>query len=148
MENALLALSLLSCIALIVAVLLQRSEGGALGMGGGGGGGLVSGRGAADTLVRATMFLAAIFIVTCLALTRITYENSKDSSEVTQTLEETGGSLVDDVLNESLEITPTVSEPADLISEALAADETSEASKNVSNDAESEENTTPNPENQ
>lgn len=147
MENALLALSLLSCIALIVSVLLQRSEGGALGMGGGGGGGLVSGRGAADTLVKATMFLAAVFIVTCLALTRITYENSKDSSEVTQTLEEAGGSLVDEVLGETTETAPLVSEPADLISEALSAEETT-TSENVSDEAESQENTTPNPENQ
>ena len=87
MENVLLVISLLSCVALIGAVLLQRSEGGALGMGGGGGG-LVSGRGAADTLVRLTMVLAAVFFVTCLALTRIAADKARDDSDVIRTIEE------------------------------------------------------------
>src|SRR5579862_1045919 len=57
--------------ALIVVVLLQRSEGGALGMGGGGSGlgGLFSPRGAADTLTRTTAILAILFFLTSLALT-------------------------------------------------------------------------------
>jgi preprotein translocase subunit SecG len=53
-----------------VTVLLQRSEGGALGIGGGGGtGGLFTGRGQANALTRATAILAAIFFVTSVALT-------------------------------------------------------------------------------
>jgi preprotein translocase subunit SecG len=57
-------------IGLIVTVLLQRSEGGALGIGGGGGtGGLFTGRGQANVLTRATATLAAIFFVTSIALT-------------------------------------------------------------------------------
>ena len=104
MENVLLVISLLACIALIVAVLLQRSEGGALGMGGGGGGGLMSGRGAADTLVHATMVLAAIFFVTCLALTRIAADKSADSSDVIRTIETEGlDAVTDSPLIESLE---------------------------------------------
>ena len=57
-------------MALVVTVLLQRSEGGALGMGGGGSGlgGLFSPRGAADTLTRTTAILAVLFFLTCLAL--------------------------------------------------------------------------------
>ena len=47
-----LTIHLLVCICLIGLVLLQRSEGGALGMGGGGGGALMSGRGAADALAQ------------------------------------------------------------------------------------------------
>lgn len=147
MENALLALSLLSCLALIVSVLLQRSEGGALGMGGGGGGGgLVSGRGAADTLVRVTMVLAAVFFVTSLALTRINYERSSGGSEVSRTLEETGGSLVDEVLGTSTE--SGASTPTDLISEALAEETVSESADTVSDGSETEENSAPIPENQ
>ena len=46
MLAVLLTVHLIACIALVIAVLLQRSEGGALGMGGGGTGGLISGRGA------------------------------------------------------------------------------------------------------
>jgi len=55
-------------LSLVGVVLLQRSEGGALGMGGGGGGGLMSGRGAATALTRATTILAAIFFVSSLTL--------------------------------------------------------------------------------
>ena len=69
MENVILVVHILTCIAMIGVVLLQRSEGGALGMGGGGGGGLVSGRGAASVLTRTTMILAAVFFVTSLVLT-------------------------------------------------------------------------------
>lgn len=146
MENALLALSLLSCLALIVSVLLQRSEGGALGMGGGGGGGIVSGRGAADTLVRVTMVLAAVFFVTSLALTRINYERSNGGSEVSRTLEETEGSLLDEVLGTSGE--SDVSVPKDLISEALAAESLPETTDIVSDETNTEENSAPIPENQ
>jgi preprotein translocase subunit SecG len=55
---------------LIVVVLLQRSEGGALGMGGGGSGlgGLFSPRGASDTLTRTTAILAALFFILSMAL--------------------------------------------------------------------------------
>ncbi|MDX1729978.1 MAG: preprotein translocase subunit SecG, partial [Aurantimonas coralicida] len=48
-------------------VLLQRSEGGALGIGGGGGG-MMSARGAANALTRTTGILAAAFFVTSLSL--------------------------------------------------------------------------------
>jgi preprotein translocase subunit SecG len=52
-------------------VLLQRSEGGALGMGGGGGGGFMTGRGAANLLTRVTAGLAAAFFVTSLFLSLV-----------------------------------------------------------------------------
>jgi preprotein translocase subunit SecG len=54
-------------LALVGVVLLQRSEGGALGMGGGGGG-LMSGRGAATALTRTTTVLAALFFTSSLVL--------------------------------------------------------------------------------
>ena len=52
---------------MIVLILLQRSEGGALGMGGGGGG-FVTGRAAANLLTKITASLAAIFFATSLTL--------------------------------------------------------------------------------
>ena len=57
--------------ALVAVVLLQKSEGGALGIGGGGGGGggLLSGRGTANLLTRATAVLAAAFFTTSIMLT-------------------------------------------------------------------------------
>lgn len=52
-------------IALVIVVLLQRSEGGALGMGGGG---FMSARGAANALTRTTAILATAFFATSIAL--------------------------------------------------------------------------------
>jgi len=49
-------------------ILIQRSEGGALGIGGGGGGGLMSGRSATTSIARVTAILGVIFLVNCLAL--------------------------------------------------------------------------------
>ena len=70
MQTVLIVIHLMVVIGLIVTVLLQRSEGGALGIGGGGGtGGLFTGRGQANALTRATAVLAAIFFVTSVALT-------------------------------------------------------------------------------
>lgn len=63
-----LVIHLLLAIALVGVILLQRSEGGALGIGGGGGGGLMSGRAAGNLLTRTTAILATAFFVTSLAL--------------------------------------------------------------------------------
>jgi preprotein translocase subunit SecG len=70
MQTMLLVAELIIAVALICFVLLQRSEGGALGMGGGGGGmgGLFTARGAADTLTRTTAILAFLFFMTCIGL--------------------------------------------------------------------------------
>jgi preprotein translocase subunit SecG len=71
MENILLVIHLIVAIVLIGAILLQRSEGGALGIGGSGGGGgsLFSARGVGNGLTRLTAILAVCFFVTSIALT-------------------------------------------------------------------------------
>jgi preprotein translocase subunit SecG len=71
MQTVLVVLQLFVSIALVVVVLLQKSEGGAFGMGGGGSGlgGLFSPRGAADTLTRATTILGVLFFLTSVGLT-------------------------------------------------------------------------------
>ena len=68
METIVLVIHLILAIALVGVVLLQRSEGGGLGIGGGGGGGLMSVRGTANLLTRATGIIAAAFMVTSLVL--------------------------------------------------------------------------------
>ena len=63
---------ILITIALIGVILIQRSEGGGLGIGGGSGGGMsgfMTGRGTANVLTRITMALGAIFMATSLTLT-------------------------------------------------------------------------------
>lgn len=82
MENVVLIVHLIIAVFLIAVVLLQRSEGGALGIGGGGGGGLVSARGAATALSKVTWGLAAAFIVTSLTLTIIAASQSGERSVV------------------------------------------------------------------
>ena len=69
MTTIILVIHLLIAVALVIAVLLQRSEGGGLGIGGSGGGsGLVSVRGTSNLLTRATAILAACFMLTSLVL--------------------------------------------------------------------------------
>lgn len=69
MQTVLLVAHLIIALALIGVVLLQRSEGGALGIGGGGGGSLFSARGVGNTLTRTTAILAVAFFFTSIALT-------------------------------------------------------------------------------
>jgi len=64
----LLTLNILICLALIGVVLLQRSEGGALGTGGSPTG-LITTRGAGDLLTRTTWVLFSLFLTISLALT-------------------------------------------------------------------------------
>jgi preprotein translocase subunit SecG len=68
MKEVLLVVQLLIALGLVAVILMQRSEGGALGIGGGGGGGMMSSRGAANVLTRTTMILGAAFILNCIAL--------------------------------------------------------------------------------
>ena len=71
MQTVLIIIHLMVASALVVIVLLQRSEGGALGIGGSGSGlgGLFSPRGAANTLTRTTAILGFVFLVTSMSLT-------------------------------------------------------------------------------
>ena len=69
MATVLLVVHLLIAAGLVGVVLLQRSEGGALGIGGGGGGGFMTGRGTANLLTRATAVLAGLFFLTSIGLT-------------------------------------------------------------------------------
>jgi preprotein translocase subunit SecG len=68
MATVLLVVHLMIAAALVGVVLLQRSEGGALGIGGGGGG-FMTGRGASNLLTRTTAILATLFFLTSIGLT-------------------------------------------------------------------------------
>lgn len=70
MATVLLIIHIMIALVLIGVVLLQRSEGGALGIGGGGGG-FMTGRGAANFLTRVTAGLAAAFFATSLILSLV-----------------------------------------------------------------------------
>ena len=66
MQTVLIVIHLMIVLALVGIVLIQRSEGGGLGIGGGSG--FMSARGAANALTRTTAILAAAFFITSLAL--------------------------------------------------------------------------------
>jgi preprotein translocase subunit SecG len=68
MQHVIIVIHLMLVLALIGVVLLQRSEGGGLGIGSSGGGGFMSSRGTTNVLSRTTAILAGLFFVTSLVL--------------------------------------------------------------------------------
>ncbi len=79
METVILVIHLMIAAALVATVLLQRSEGGALGIGGGGGN-FMTGRGAANFLTRLTAILAAAFFATSIILTLLAEQSAKQGT--------------------------------------------------------------------
>jgi preprotein translocase subunit SecG len=79
--SILLVFLIIVCVALVGVILLQQSEGGALGMGGGPQG-FITTRGAGDLLTRTTWILTAIFFSLCLALTFLSGHAKNGSSVV------------------------------------------------------------------
>ncbi len=99
MIKVLLGLHVFVTIALIGVVLIQRSEGGGLGLGGGQGmGSFMSGRGTANLLTRTTAILGTLFFVNSLALA-ILYKSSTANSNAA-------------ILNVPAQSTPAVPAPA------------------------------------
>ena len=125
MSNVLLIVQLIISIILTGLILIQRSEGGALGIGGGGGGGggLMSGRSAASTITRATAILGAVFIVNCLVLSIVFNIETRDQSIIdvegevaTLTTDADSG----ETIIPSIDVSPDASvtdEPADVIAD-------------------------------
>ena len=79
MQSVLLVIHILIVVALIGVVLLQRSEGGALGTGGGTGS-FMTGRGQANALSRATAILGALFFATALLMSILSSWNRAPTS--------------------------------------------------------------------
>jgi preprotein translocase subunit SecG len=84
MITVILVIHLILALALIGVVLLQKSEGGALGMGGGGMSGFMSGRSTANLLTRTTAILAALFMVTSIVLALLAGQQRAPRSIVDQ----------------------------------------------------------------
>ena len=100
--------------ALVGVILIQRSEGGGLGIGGGGSpGGILSARGAANFLTRMTAILAVAFVVLSIILAALAVET---------------GSIreIDDSLDRSV-VTPAEQAPADPLAAPVEGDGTATA---------------------
>jgi preprotein translocase subunit SecG len=78
MQHVIIVIHLMLVLALIGVVLLQRSEGGGLGIGSTGG--FMTSRGTANVLTRATAILAGLFFVTSLLLSILAGINRKPTS--------------------------------------------------------------------
>ncbi|MDG4881500.1 preprotein translocase subunit SecG [Mesorhizobium sp. WSM4884] len=98
METVLIVIHLMVVLALVGVVLLQRSEGGGLGIGGGSG--FMTARGAANALTRATAILAAAFFVTSLALSIIARYGEKPIDILDRTPASTTNNAGKGVLNQ------------------------------------------------
>ena len=90
MQTLVLTIHILIALALIGSVLLQRSEGGGLGIGGGGaGGGFMTARGTANLMTRVTAILAASFFATSLILAIMAGHQREPVSIVDEVISET-----------------------------------------------------------
>jgi preprotein translocase subunit SecG len=122
MQTVLLVAYLLIVLALIAVILLQRSEGGGLGMGGNAGG-LMTVRGSANLLTRTTGVLAALFFATAIGLT-ILSELDRGTDSILDQATTNGGpqpSTVLDALSQ-MQGDASSSAPADTASSAAPAD--------------------------
>ena len=87
MTTILLTIHILIAIALVGTVLLQRNEGGGLGIGGSSGGGFMTARGTANLLTRTTAILAACFFATSIGLAILAGAGTQSSSIVDEVIE-------------------------------------------------------------
>ena len=86
MENIILTLNIILAIILVLIILLQKSEGGALGVGVSQDS-FISSRSAGSFLTKATAIIATLFIITSISLTIMSKEEFSSSS-VLETIEE------------------------------------------------------------
>ena len=87
MENLVLILNIILAILLVGVILIQRSEGGALGLGVSQDN-FVSSRSAGSFLTKATAIIATLFIITSISLTIISKEQFSSTSVLEKTEEE------------------------------------------------------------
>ena len=91
MITVILVIHVILAICIICAVLLQKSEGGGLGIGGSGsaGGGFMTARGTANFMTKLTAFLGGCFFLTSIILALLSTQDTPSiSDEVKKTIEE------------------------------------------------------------
>ena len=79
MENIILVLNVILAVLLVVVILLQKSEGGALGLGASQDS-FISSRSAGNVLTKATAIIATLFIITSISLTIMSKEEFSSQS--------------------------------------------------------------------
>ncbi len=126
MSTVLLIVQLIISLILTGLILIQRSEGGALGIGGGGGGGgFMSGRSAANSVSRWTAYLGAAFIANCLLLSIVFNTENQDISLIDDsnavqslTIDTESGETTNPLADEAVapnSVPDTVTDPSDIV---------------------------------
>ena len=90
MQTLILVIHIILAVCIICAVLLQKSEGGGLGIGGSGGagGGFMTARGTANFMTKLTAFLGGCFFLTSIILALLSSNNAPSiANEVNKTIE-------------------------------------------------------------
>lgn len=122
MSTVLLVILLIISVAMTGLILIQRSEGGALGIGGGGGGGggggngFMSGRAATTSVARMTAILGTIFLVLSLLLSVVFALETQDTGALDNVDNEVGGLTSPAESSDEtipLEVTPAPADPTD-----------------------------------
>jgi preprotein translocase subunit SecG len=117
MSTVLLVILLIISVIMTGLILIQRSEGGALGIGGGGGGGgngFMSGRAATTSVARMTAILGTIFLVLSLLLSVVFALENQDRGALDNVDNEVGGlTSPAESSDEILPLEETPAEPAD-----------------------------------
>jgi len=112
MSTVLLVILLIISVIMTGLILIQRSEGGALGIGGGGGGGngFMSGRAATTSVARMTAILGTIFLILSLLLSVVFALETQEVGALDNVDNEVGG--LTSPAESSEEVTPLEENPA------------------------------------
>ena len=92
MENILITINILLAIILVIVILLQRSEGGALGLGVSQDS-FTSSRSISTFLTKSTTVIASLFIITSIALVAISRDELRETQSVLEKQEEQDSSI-------------------------------------------------------
>lgn len=120
MINILLVLNIIVVVLLIGIILLQKSEGGVLGMGGSGSkNGLLTTRSAGNLITKITYTLGALFFIICILLAALVSRREKSKSFISTMMEKEKSSVVREVKSTSVKKIPEENVKRELLKEAV-----------------------------
>lgn len=107
MINVLLVLNIIVVILLIGIILLQKSEGGVLGMGGSGSkNGIFTAQSAGNLITKMTYFLGAMFFIICIALAFLVARKNNSSKSFIETMMEKNQGNVKEIKSSDIKVIP------------------------------------------
>lgn len=120
MINILLVLNIIVVVLLIGIILLQKSEGGVLGMGGSGSkNGLLTTRSAGNLITKITYTLGTLFFIICILLAALVSRREKSKSFISTMMEREKSSVAREVKSTSVKKIPEENVKRELLKEAV-----------------------------